>query len=246
MKRLEKAIAFALERHAGQLRKGSNVPYITHPLEVMNLLMQMEADPDLLIAGLLHDTVEDTHTSPEELEALFGQDAAQLVVRHSEDKTKSWQQRKEATIAELKTADRRLKLLVLADKLSNLRNLAKDYAVVGEELWQRFNAPAEKQSWYYAAIRDALQDLQDDPHARAAYRELAACYQDAFVRFFLSSDRRQLYRRSRHGETHVLTESAPHWVRVEEAGGEDRMAVPLSPKEAEAMEDRWRSRFLDR
>ena len=179
-KPLEQAIRFASQRHSGQVRKGTDIPYIVHPLEVMTILMGMKADTNLLIAGLLHDTVEDTDTSVEEISELFGQDVADLVGHHSEDKSKSWQERKETAIRELETADRRLKMLVMADKLSNLRSLAADYAEIGEKLWERFNAPAEKQSWYYFEMQKALADLQDNPNAHNAYCELAEKYKAVF------------------------------------------------------------------
>lgn len=82
---LEKAIHFATAKHAGQLRKGTTTPYIVHPLETMNILRSMNADTNLLIAGLLHDTVEDTDTTVEEIAEVFGTDVADLVGGHSED-----------------------------------------------------------------------------------------------------------------------------------------------------------------
>ena len=85
------AINFAVAKHAGQMRKGSNIPYITHPLETMTILNSMRADLNLLIAGLLHDTLEDTDTSPNELLKLFNKEVAELVAAHTEDKTKSWE-----------------------------------------------------------------------------------------------------------------------------------------------------------
>ena len=98
---LEKAIHFATSKHAGQLRKGTKVPYIVHPLETMNILRSMNADTNLLIAGLLHDTVEDTDTSIEEIKEVFGTDVAALVGGHSEDKSKTWVERKTYAIKEL-------------------------------------------------------------------------------------------------------------------------------------------------
>ena len=86
---LNRAIIFATERHAGQVRKGTDTPYIVHPLETMLILSNMQADLNVQSAGLLHDTVEDTDTTLEEIAALFGDDVASLVGHHSEDKSKS-------------------------------------------------------------------------------------------------------------------------------------------------------------
>ena len=124
--RLNQAILFATERHAGQLRKGTTLHYILHPLETLQILTEMQADIDLQIAGVLHDTIEDTETTAEELTALFGDDVSMLVNHHSEDKSKSWAERKTTAIIAAKQADERIKMLILADKLSNLRAIARD------------------------------------------------------------------------------------------------------------------------
>lgn len=132
------------------------LPYILHPLEVLQILSNMDADTDLQIAGLLHDTIEDTDTTAQEIAALFGEDVAALVSHHSEDKEKSWLARKTAALAALQSADERQQMLALADKLSNLRSIARDYAALGDALWQRFHAPKEKQAWYYNGILERI------------------------------------------------------------------------------------------
>lgn len=177
---LEDAISFATKRHAGQVRKGSDIPYITHPLETMNILNTMKADTALLIAGVLHDTVEDTDTTPEEILELFGEDVAALVAAHTEDKSKSWTERKQHTINELQTAPLRVKMLIMADKVSNLRSMYADYKLMGDELWKRFNAPKEKQAWYYSGVQDALYEMQNYPTTQATYREMVALFNNIF------------------------------------------------------------------
>ena len=181
---LEKAIHFATSKHAGQLRKGTTVPYIVHPLETMNILGAMKADTNLLIAGLLHDTVEDTDTNVEEIAESFGTDVAALVSGHSEDKSKTWEERKTHAIKELAESNRRMKMLVMADKVSNLRSIAADYRAIGDELWKRFNAPVEKQAWYYSGIQDSLWNMQLDPDAAPVYWEMVGLYKDVFVKFY--------------------------------------------------------------
>lgn len=177
---LEDAICFATKRHAGQVRKGSDIPYITHPLETMNILNAMKADTALLIAGVLHDTVEDTDTTPEEILELFGEDVAALVAAHTEDKSKSWIERKQHTIDELQTAPLRVKMLIMADKVSNLRSMYADYKLIGDELWKRFNAPKEKQTWYYGGVQDALYEMQNYPTTQSTYREMVALFNNIF------------------------------------------------------------------
>lgn len=111
---LEKAIHFATSKHAGQLRKGTTTPYIVHPLETMNILRSMNVDTNLLIASLLHDTVDDTDTTVEEIAEVFGTDIAALFSGHSEDKNKTWEERKTHAMKELAEASRRMKMLVMA------------------------------------------------------------------------------------------------------------------------------------
>ena len=138
---IHSAIIFATNAHKGQLRKGTDLPYIIHPMEVMQILCEMEADEVLKIAGVLHDTLEDTDTTEEEIEKLFGEKVLRLVKSNSENKTLSWQERKQHTIDELKTAPLDVQMLILADKLSNMKSLLADYTNQGEDLWKRFNAP---------------------------------------------------------------------------------------------------------
>lgn len=118
--RLNQAIIFAAQCHAGQLRKGTTLPYILHPLETMQILSVMQADTNLLIAGLLHDVLEDTDTTAEQITQQFGPEVLALVQEHSENKADSWLNRKLRAIQMLEQADLPQKMLALADKLSNL------------------------------------------------------------------------------------------------------------------------------
>ena len=112
--------------------------------------------------------------TPEELEQTFGGRILSLVQEESEDKERTWRERKASTIEHLKQASREVKLLTLGDKLSNMRSTARDYMVIGDEIWQRFNEKnRESHRWYLAGILDGLQDLRD----LAAFQELERLYQ---------------------------------------------------------------------
>ena len=169
---LDLAICYAVARHAGQYRKGTHRSYITHPLEVMNILVNMDAYVGLQIAGVLHDTVEDTDATIEEIAKLFGDDVAEYIASISEDKSKSWDERKSHSIKSIAGANDKVKMLIMADKLSNLRSMACDYGLVGERMWERFNAPKEKLAWYYSEMAIALQDMQNNKSAKSAYQEM--------------------------------------------------------------------------
>lgn len=241
--RLDQAIIFATQRHAGQLRKGTALPYILHPLETMQILSNMQADMDLQIAGLLHDTIEDTDTTADEIAALFGDDVAALVAHHSEDKGQSWLERKTKALAALQTADDRKKMLVLADKLSNLRSIARDYRQLGDALWLRFNAPKEKQAWYYNGIVDTLAELDQYVETAPAYQELLSHYKDVFVIYKISPTYDRLYQANTFGQAYCLTKGNPQWVPVNYRFRQND--IPLTRQEAESLEDKWYDLFLN-
>lgn len=121
-KLLNEAIMYATRMHKKTVRKGTDMPYIVHPLEVMHILELMHADKQLMAAGVLHDTVEDTKATIEDIEKRFGKDVAELVAAHTEkDKSKPWKERKTEALDHLYDAPERVKMLVLADKLANIR-----------------------------------------------------------------------------------------------------------------------------
>ena len=121
---ISKAISLANIAHAGQKRKGTNIPYILHPLEAGIIVSQMKYDEDLICAAILHDVVEETYLSYESIEEMFNGRVSSLVKAQSEDKTKSWHERKAHTVEFLKsTADKDIKIVALGDKLSNIRAL---------------------------------------------------------------------------------------------------------------------------
>jgi len=174
---IKRAAEFAYKAHQGAVRKGTNIPYITHPLETAVITAMMTDDEELIAASLLHDTMEDAGVSFEELKDQFGARVAGLVAEESEDKSKSWLERKGSTLTHLKAAGRDTKVLTLADKLSNIRSMARDYMLVGEKLWQRFNVKEkEKHAWYYNSMIELLEELSDFPE----YQEYAALCRRVF------------------------------------------------------------------
>ncbi len=232
---LEKAVEFAAQRHSGQVRKGTSLPYIVHPIEVMNILYRMGADENVLIAGVLHDTIEDTGTNKEEILELFGEDVAELVAGHSEDKSKTWKQRKTDAIKHLAESSKRFKMLVLADKLSNIRAIAADYEAIGDKLWERFNAPREMQAWYYSMLDDALTDLSEFSDTADAYWEYNSLFKAVFVKFYRHGE--TLYQTCLDGTVFCFRKDLPRWRIVE--GEIPEGAREMSRFAAEKLEDAW-------
>lgn len=171
---IEKAIEFASRAHEGQMRKGTRRPYIVHPLEVGDIVSTMTEDEEIISAAVLHDTIEDcAGVSQRILAQEFSERVAYMVSKESEDKSKTWMERKTATIEHLRNAPREIQLIALADKLSNLRDIDRDYPVVGEELWSRFRMKDKHViGWYYKGVRDVLKTPFEDAEAYKEYCRL--------------------------------------------------------------------------
>ena len=168
---IQKAAVFAAKAHEGMMRKGSRIPYIYHPMEVALIVAQMTDDPEVIAAAYLHDVLEDTSVTPEELERTFGGRILSLVQEESEDKERTWRERKASTIEHLKQASREVKLLTLGDKLSNLRNTARDYLLDGDAVFERFNMKEKRwQGWYYTSMAEAFKELESFPEYREYVR----------------------------------------------------------------------------
>lgn len=158
---INKAISFASLAHSNQKRKGSNTPYVLHPLEAGIIVSQIKYDEDLICAAILHDTVEDAKVGYEALKIIFNERITELVKAQSEDKLKSWQERKQHTIDYLNSVeDEDIKIVALGDKLSNMRAINRDYIKLGEKLWERFNVKEKsKHGWYYMSLVNSLRSL---------------------------------------------------------------------------------------
>ena len=175
---LNKAIEFATKVHEGQVRKGTTIPYILHPLESATIVGTMTTDDEIIAGAVLHDVVEDTDTTVEQVEMLFGKRVAELVASESEDKRENlpaqstWKVRKQETLDHLKSATIDVKMITLGDKLSNIRAIYRDYTTIGDELWERFNQKDKNEHyWYYLGIADCLIELKDY-HAYKEYCKL--------------------------------------------------------------------------
>lgn len=171
------ALKIAWDVHKKQLRKGSSIPYIIHPIEVAIILYENGADEELLNAAFLHDTLEDTTGNREELlnklKNNFSRRTIDLILAASEplkvktkekltqeEEIKTWRERKEHTIEFVKGASRDIKMLICADKLSNIRSTYRDYKRLGKKVWEKFNAGYEDQKWYYESLVKALEELK--------------------------------------------------------------------------------------
>ncbi len=183
--KLNEAISFAAACHGEQKRKLNGTPYILHPMEVAAIIATMTNDESTIMAGLLHDVIEDTKIAADEIADRFGEDTAALVVSETENKRRdmpaasTWKLRKEESLAILKNAqDIRVKILWLADKLSNMRSLYRSVRAEGESVFERFNEKRKSEhEWYYRTIAEYTSELKDT----AAFEEYTELLNKVFT-----------------------------------------------------------------
>ncbi|OCL27543.1 metal-dependent phosphohydrolase [Orenia metallireducens] len=165
-KLIAKALEVAAKAHYGDMRKGKeDTPYIIHPVEVAMILQENGTKEEVIAAALLHDTLEDTDLTEEELKGIFNSRITEMVIGASEEledrESTPWEERKEHTINYLKTInDIDIKYIACADKLANIRSMIRDYDEIGDELWTIFNRGYKKQKWYYESLVDSLNQLE--------------------------------------------------------------------------------------
>ena len=171
---IDGAIEFATKAHEGQFRKGTRRPYIVHPIEVADIVATMTKDEEVICAAVLHDTIEDCGgITREVLKLRFGQRVADMVAQESEDKSLSWEERKGETIRRLEDAPTEVQMIGLADKLSNMRDIDRDYPVLGDLLWARFRMQSKSAlAWYYKGVRDVLREKFEGVDAYEEYCRL--------------------------------------------------------------------------
>ena len=176
----DEAAKFAIEAHSGTERRGKAYPYILHPMEAASIVATITNDPEMLAAALLHDTIEDTDVTYEQIQERFGERVATLVQCEtaplSDDLT--WREKKEAQVAQLVSASYDSKVVALGDKLSNMRGIALDYRKIGDRVWSLFHAPNGKPDveWYYRSLAKALFDLSET----LAYKEFVTLIEEVF------------------------------------------------------------------
>ncbi len=164
--RLADALAFAMRAHGTQTRKGGDVPYVSHLLAVAGLVLEAGGDEDMAIAGLLHDSLEDTTTTSAQIEAAFGRRVAALVegcTDTEEDPKPPWRPRKERYLAHLGVAPAEVLVVSRADKLHNAQSMLRELRHIGPGFWSRFNAGVDDQLWYLGALVDIFTERLPGP-----------------------------------------------------------------------------------
>ena len=180
---LDRAIVFAVKAHRNTERRGKGFPYIVHPMEAVEIVATITPDQELLAAAALHDTVEDTDVTVEDIRREFGDRVAELVHSESDQYTEgvseedSWHDRKQAVIDRLAAASHDAKIVAMGDKLSNMRAIWRDYQQKGDALWQIFHVKDKaSHAWHYRGLAASLSELKDT----FAYQEFVRLMDEVF------------------------------------------------------------------
>ena len=202
MDKMNTAKLFAIDAHEGQRRKSDKEkPMVIHPINVANILNEYGFDENVVAAGYLHDTVEDTSVTLDDIKAKFGDDIASLVEGASEpDKSLSWEERKQHTIDTIKTLDLRHKAVICADKISNLEDLRILFEIKGEYDFSAFKRGFEDQKWYYTEVYKSLIDGEENHPMFERLKELLDYifekeYGDEFLVNYVFEDSQDEYKR---------------------------------------------------
>jgi hypothetical protein len=186
----DKAMKFAIASHEGQYRKGGYVPMVSHPIRVADTLKRFGFSVETVIAGFLHDVVEDTDVTLDDIEKEFGAEVRRIVAGNTEDKTKTWLERKQHTIDWIREAPLEVRALIVADKLDNLMCLIQDHGDIGEGIWDSFHSGRPEQAWYFTSVADGMYTQSADIHHDEfpAYFDEYKLLTNAFFRPMKSED----------------------------------------------------------
>lgn len=157
---LQDGTDWATEAHEGQTRKSTNLPYITHPIGVGDILKSHGFDSSVVLAGILHDTIEDTSVTYEDIVNKFGQEVADIVAEVSEDKSlATWEERKQGYKNNLSVASREARAVACADKIHNMQDTISEVTTKGQDAWGVFKRPPETIMGMYEGYVPIFQDL---------------------------------------------------------------------------------------
>jgi (p)ppGpp synthase/HD superfamily hydrolase len=192
--RFNEAFVFAAHKHAGQTKKGTGVPYISHVMGVAGLVLEAGGDEEMAIAALLHDVVEDCGGMPalKEIEEKFGRRVAHIVDGCTDSygsPKPPWRERKEKYLTRVRDEDDETRLVSAADKVHNTRAILLDYREIGDKVWERFAGKRDGSLWYYRSLADEFERRGANRLTRELARVVAALEKLSGVRGAGSVDR---------------------------------------------------------
>jgi len=234
------AIMFAEKAHRGQKCSGTDAVYMIHAMEVLQILESAQAPLEVKLAGILHESLQNTAVSYEDIAEYFGAETAALVAFVTADKTRGWYERKSLEIDKTETADFYEKLVVMADVISNMRQLLYRFKREGSEIWAGFPVKKDDIEWYYSKIQDAMYDLSEVEEVRDVYWEMVDLFKELFVHFFQVDDKYLL--QATATEVHLFNPTDVEWYDISDQISLAELAdidgcVEISQELAEQLED---------
>ena len=197
--KIQYAINRSADLHNGQMRKVAKIPFFTHPFSVAIILSDYTKDEDIIVAGLLHDVLEDVpRYTYAHMKKEFGERIANIVRGVTEEKSprtkktakQTWMERKATYLQKLKKDSHDAMMISAADKIHNLRSMIDEYKKSGEKMWPKFNAPEEKKLWFYGEVLSVLEERLKSP----IVKELAKTYEEAERLFGIECDDERCYK----------------------------------------------------
>jgi len=160
---VEKADALALRAHQGQVRKEVPIPYITHPRAVAEILKKYDFSDVVIAAALVHDVVEDTPVTLNDIRHELGGEVARLVAPVTHDDSLSWEEKKKQYIEAVRAAPDEAKAIAAADKIHNAQSFIAGYEQQGLDMWRHFNRGRDKKLWFEESMLKMLQETWQHP-----------------------------------------------------------------------------------
>lgn len=238
--KLHEAIRFAEDRYL--YMSAYKIADIRHPMEVLQILMGQSWTIETAIAGVLHDVLEETDCTAEEIEKQFGSRVRYLVEANTEYLRAEapegpWRICREKAVERIRVASKEVRQIALADYISSLRDMVYDYGCFGEELWERVSVDKNTLCDYYLNVIDAFEELQGYEDTRHEYWELNSLFKHLFVDYFIQEEgiKQTIYQVMKE-EIYQLENGAMIW-RIVKSIPEN--ARKISKLEAECLEDTW-------
>lgn len=236
MTKIEKVKELAKKAHEGQFRKGSGQPYIEHPAAVAKILTDMGAPEDVICAGWLHDTVEDTDVTLEQVISEFGEHVGQLVAGHSEQKGLDWYEMKIKNMDFLPDSPKDLQMLVLADKIANAKDTYETFKHRKDGVWDYIGTTVEDQAWYYGQGLKFLYKMDEYEDTKPFYEKFKSMAKEMFkgllvtdndLTSFAQTDDPQLYDMEHNGWSMCPICKQHKFLREDVVGVKGRVPCPV-------------------
>ena len=236
-KLIETAIKYAVDFHSGKMWKESKKPFIAKPLEVFQVLSNIEIDGELIVAGILLEAYDGRPESKEKLRDEFGDTVTELVLGHQRLRNVGWNENTKNECQRLEKATKEEKILTLADIVVKQRQLLLGYSRTIGNYWKDIGISYENSAKYFSKVQDALYELEFDDRLKPLYWEMVNGYKELFVKFYFDENRICLYQVSADGSSVYKTSEEYSWLKYTEKVPDDAICIPRDL--AERIEDQW-------